>query len=221
LLGSKVRLDGTRFSVGPPDEAVEAVPAKISKGKKRGMGTFKGAIDLGNPQGDRWETVQALADSGSFYRWVPEDVLDRLGVPHEEPQDFKLADRQIVKRDVALTWVRYQGRRHVTIVVFGNRGSDALLGAYTLEGFALAVDPVNERLFPMSPSPGYGARAAQVRTTPTPTKARAELAGSSSLHPDSRCATRAKSSAARCCLQFRLTLRQMDPTPSTTRGCSR
>lgn len=35
-----------------------------------------------------------------------------------------------------------------TLVVFGDDGAPALLGAYTLEGLGLAVDPVEQRLVP-------------------------------------------------------------------------
>ena len=35
-----------------------------------------------------------------------------------------------------------------TIVVFGEDNAPALLGAYTLDGLALAVDPVEQRLVP-------------------------------------------------------------------------
>jgi len=35
------------------------------------------------------------------------------------------------------------------IVIFGEPGSEPLLGAFTLEGFRLAADPVNRRLVPV------------------------------------------------------------------------
>jgi len=38
------------------------------------------------------------------------------------------------------------GESEVTLVVFGEDDGPALLGAYTLEGFALVVDPVEQRL---------------------------------------------------------------------------
>jgi predicted aspartyl protease len=40
------------------------------------------------------------------------------------------------------------GESVATLVVFGEDGAPALLGAYTLEGLALAVDPVEQRLVP-------------------------------------------------------------------------
>ncbi len=36
-----------------------------------------------------------------------------------------------------------------SLCVFGESGSDALLGAFTIEGLGLEVDPVNQRLVPV------------------------------------------------------------------------
>ena len=44
--------------------------------------------------------------------------------------------------------VTTDGERVTTLVIFGEDDSPALLGAYTLEGLALAVDPVEQRLVP-------------------------------------------------------------------------
>ena len=41
------------------------------------------------------------------------------------------------------------GRTVTTPVLFGSDGVEPLLGAYTLEGLQLAVDPVNARLIPL------------------------------------------------------------------------
>ena len=43
------------------------------------------------------------------------------------------------------------GESVTTLVVFGRDEAPALLGAYTLEGLALAVDPVEQRLVPTHP----------------------------------------------------------------------
>lgn len=45
--------------------------------------------------------------------------------------------------------IRIDGRAQPTIVVFGDSGSEPLLGVFTLEGFGLAADPVNRRLLPV------------------------------------------------------------------------
>jgi len=45
--------------------------------------------------------------------------------------------------------VRVEGKETITWVIFGEEGFGALLGAYTLEGVFLAVDPYNQRLTPV------------------------------------------------------------------------
>lgn len=50
---------------------------------------------------------------------------------------------------MAETRVRLDGQTRITLVIFGEEGTDPLLGAYTLEGFGLAPDPVGRRLIPV------------------------------------------------------------------------
>ena len=47
------------------------------------------------------------------------------------------------------TVVEIDGNRLTTIAIFGDPGSEALLGAVTLEQFSLAPDPVSKRLVPV------------------------------------------------------------------------
>ncbi|MBI2303997.1 MAG: molecular chaperone DnaK [Chloroflexi bacterium] len=63
--------------------------------------------------------------------------------------EFVTADGRVIERDVAQTWVRHDGSAHITFVVFGDEGTLPLLGAYTLEGFGLAPDPLSRRLVPV------------------------------------------------------------------------
>ena len=113
------------------------------------MGTFSVDIEIGDTQGNGFETVSALVDTGASYSWVPLDVLQRLGVPVQARWEFELANGQVIEREVAQTWMRYNGNAHITWVVFGDEGSSPLLGAYALEGFRLAADPLNGRLVPV------------------------------------------------------------------------
>ena len=113
------------------------------------MGTFRIVMEIGDSQGQRWETLQALVDTGSTFTWIPRDILERLGIQPEFSQEFQTADGRVIERDMAETRARLDGRERVTIVVFGGEGDVVLLGAYTLEGFSLAPDPVNQRLVPV------------------------------------------------------------------------
>lgn len=110
------------------------------------MGTFRVSIDVGDPLGQRYETVEALVDTGATYAAFPAPLLQRLGVVPHARDIFVLADGRRVERDIGRTWIRVDGRTELTLVVFGEAGTQALLGAYALEGLRLAADPVGRRL---------------------------------------------------------------------------
>ena len=110
------------------------------------MGTFRFSIAIGDPQGQEYEPIEALVDTGATYTTVPGSLLRRLGVPSDRRVEFELADGGIVQRDVGQTWVRIDGRSAIVPVVFAEEGSEPLLGAVTLEIFLLNVDLVRQRL---------------------------------------------------------------------------
>lgn len=96
-----------------------------------------------------FEALGAVVDTGAFYTWVPSSVLAHLGIVPHDRRSFLLADGRTLERDVGYAVVRIDGREVITLVVFGDEGTEPLLGAYTLEGLALAADPVNQRLVPI------------------------------------------------------------------------
>ena len=61
---------------------------------------------------------------------------------------FLLADGRRIEMDYGEARATVDGENVTTLVVFGEDDAPALLGAYTLEGLALAVDPVEQRLVP-------------------------------------------------------------------------
>lgn len=113
------------------------------------MGTFSVRLEVGDPQGLRYEAVEALVDTGASYSVIPASLLRRLGVVPYESAPFLLADGREVEREIGRTWVRLDGRTQITLVVFDEEGVEPLLGAYTLEGLRLAPDPVGRRLIPI------------------------------------------------------------------------
>ena len=50
---------------------------------------------------------------------------------------------------IAWIRVRINGRAQPTIAVFGEPGSEPLLGVFVLEGFRFAADPLTRRLLPV------------------------------------------------------------------------
>ncbi|MEX1253531.1 MAG: retroviral-like aspartic protease family protein [Dehalococcoidia bacterium] len=113
------------------------------------MGTFRQHIEVGDFAGSRYEPLDALVDTGTTYTWLPRDVLDRLEVVPEEQRQFVLADGREVEYGVAWIRIRINGKTEPSLCVFGELGTEPLLGVFTLEGFGLGVDPVNRQLIPV------------------------------------------------------------------------
>lgn len=120
------------------------------------MGTFRQQIEVGDFQGVRFEALEALVDTSATYTWLPKDILERLAVTPEEQREFVLADGREVEYDIAWVRIRIDGRTQPSLCVFGELGTEALLGVFTLEAFGLGVDPINRRLMPVR---GYLATA--------------------------------------------------------------
>ena len=114
------------------------------------MGVFAVPIEVGDAQGENFEALEALVDSGATYTALPEALLRRLGVAAHARQPFLLADGRTVEREIGRTWLRIDGRMEMTIVVFGDEGSRPLLGAVTLEEFGLGIDPLKRELIRVS-----------------------------------------------------------------------
>ena len=93
--------------------------------------------------------MEAVVDTGAFYGWIPRSVLERLKISPSGTRTFVLANGKEVDEQIGYGWIRLQGEAGPTIFVFAPDGTEPLLGAYTLEGFGLAADPINERLVPM------------------------------------------------------------------------
>jgi clan AA aspartic protease len=120
------------------------------------VGHFRVPIQVARRGTDRFTALDALVDTGSTYSWVPRDLLEDLGIAPEQEWPFELADGRKVRYPVAWIEIRLEGHEAPTLVVFAPRGAEPILGAFTLEGFLLAADPVNERLIPV---PGLAKRA--------------------------------------------------------------
>ena len=113
------------------------------------MGTFSVPIEVATKREGPFVSVKAVVDTGAFYSWIPTSTLRELGATPEAKRSFVLADGRTIERDVAQVLVRLDGQETYTWCVFGDEGTEPLIGAYTLEGLALTVDPINQRLVPM------------------------------------------------------------------------
>ena len=113
------------------------------------MGTFQHTIEVGDPDGTRFEPIEILVDTRASYTILPASMLEHLNVTAHDKISFILPDGRFIDREIGQTWVQINSKSIITIVVFGVDESQSVLGAYTLEGLRLAVDPVNERLIPV------------------------------------------------------------------------
>ena len=77
------------------------------------MGTFQVELEIGDPQGQHFETVDALVDSGATYTTLPESLLRRLGVVPLSRANFILADGSRMERGIGQTWMRLRGEEFI------------------------------------------------------------------------------------------------------------
>ena len=120
----------------------------------RAMGTFHIGCKLENHV-DRNQAVtvpRALVDTGSEYTWIPSKTLEKIGVNREKKDlVFTMANGQTITRSVGFAILRVAQHFTVDEVVFGEPGDLTILGARTLEGLALVVDPRLKKLVAAGP----------------------------------------------------------------------
>ena len=112
------------------------------------MRTFICPLRISGMDGGQSIEIEATVDTGAAYTTLPASLLRELGVTPVGKRRFLLADGRRLELDFGEARAAINGESVTTLVVFGEDDAPALLGAYTLEGLALAVDPVNQRLVP-------------------------------------------------------------------------
>lgn len=130
------------------------------------MGTFHvGCLVQNAVERDRSARVpKVLVDTGSDYTWLPETVLCKIGIAEEKRDlEFTMASGRSITRSVGFAVLRVGEHFTIDEVVFARSGDLALLGARTLEGLNLRVDPKNKTLVkggPLSAAAGRAGRRA-------------------------------------------------------------
>ena len=118
------------------------------------MGTFRTDVELENPArpGTRAQVPNVLVDTGAELSWIPASVLESLGVERRKLWRFRQADGSVLERWAGWAGVYVAGTSTVDEVVFGEPGDLVLLGARSLEGMNLRVDPFNKALVDAGPA---------------------------------------------------------------------
>ena len=131
------------------------------------MGTFYTRCKIENPS-ERARSVvipKLLVDTGSEFTWVPEKTLEKIAIRREKKDvAFILANGQEVTRSVGFAIIRLDKFFTIDEVVFATPGDLVLLGARTLEGLNLTVEPARRRLVAAGPLPA--ATPTRARKTP-------------------------------------------------------
>ncbi|HLB35495.1 MAG TPA: hypothetical protein VJL31_02920 [Gemmatimonadales bacterium] len=123
------------------------------------MGTFRIDIEIENPRrpGELRTLRSVLVDTGAELSWMPAHVLESLGIERRSQWRFRQADGTVLERWTGPAFIYAEGRTATDDVVFGESGDLTLLGARSLEGLNLRVDPVNKRLVDAGPAPAAAA----------------------------------------------------------------
>jgi predicted aspartyl protease len=117
------------------------------------MGTFRTTIQIENvAERGRIATIDnVLVDTGSEYTFVPRALLESMNVRVERTQLFRVADGRSIERELGFAVVHAAGVFAPDFVVFAEPSDMVLLGARSLEGLNLRVDPVSKRLVDAGP----------------------------------------------------------------------
>jgi predicted aspartyl protease len=123
------------------------------------MGTFRTDVEIENTagHGPRRLLRAVLVDTGAELSWFPGHVLESLGVARKKVWHFRQADGSVLARWTGFVVVYVAETSTVDEVVFGEPGDLVLLGARSLEGLNLRIEPVGKRLVDAGPAPAAAA----------------------------------------------------------------
>ena len=120
------------------------------------MGSFHTSVTLVNPleRAQRVEVAHVLVDTGSDCTWLRRALLESIGVVAEnKTKMFRMADGRTVTRAIAFAILEVADETTIDEVVLAEPGDLQLLGARTLEGLNLRVDPIRNCLIDAGPAP--------------------------------------------------------------------
>lgn len=119
------------------------------------MGTFRIDVEVENPgrRGERRRVSGVLVDTDAELSSFPGDALDALGIERYSRMRFRQADGTILERWIGPAFIHVLGKRTTDDVVFGEPGDLVLLGARSLEGLNLRVEPATRQLVDAGPMP--------------------------------------------------------------------
>jgi hypothetical protein len=130
---------------------LDTVPPGITSDDPR---TFA-PVAIENPlrPGERQLLPLIRVDPDSPSSWIAAQVLESLGIERRGLRHFERDDGTVVERSIGLASVHVAGIRTSDDVVFAEPGDAIVLGARSLTGLNLFVDPVTRQLEDAGPRP--------------------------------------------------------------------
>jgi len=114
------------------------------------MSTFTVQAFIANPERpQRRLGVELLVDTGATYTLLPGEVVGHLALLTPWQRTAMLTSGEDVTYPMGHVLMRLNGEEMPTIFLAGPPGCQGLIGAVTLEEFALAADPIHQRLVPI------------------------------------------------------------------------
>ena len=119
------------------------------------MGTFRIDVAFENPArpGVRATVASMLVDTGAELSVVPAALLESIGIERWKELRFRQADGTVFTRWIGSARLYAAATMTTDDVVFGEPGDLALLGARSLEGLNVRIDPVTRQLVDAGPMP--------------------------------------------------------------------
>jgi len=126
------------------------------------MGTLRVTVEIEKParSAERRTLESVLVDTGAELSWFPASVLASRAIGRLKLWHFRHGNDTVLDSWTGGVRVRVAGIETLDEVVFGESGDLVLLGAHSLEGMNLRVDPLRKQLIDAGPAPAAATRAA-------------------------------------------------------------
>ena len=118
-----------------------------AEGKRRRMGATHVTVTIRNPaEPDRaWEGL-FLVDTGATDSLVPRPHLEAIGLRPKGRRVYELANGDELEMEITVAEIEFMGETVGGTVLFGEAGTEPLLGVTALGSVGIEVDPTDQRL---------------------------------------------------------------------------
>jgi len=111
------------------------------------MGATHVTVTIRNPANPEksWEGL-FLVDSGAIDSLVPRDHLESIGLRPKAQRTYELADGSEIKMNITTGDIEFMGEIVGGTIIFGDVGTEPILGVTALESVGIDIDPRNQKL---------------------------------------------------------------------------